>query len=261
MSKYINFTYITVISWLCEIQLLLYLDVLLRHCTSIYTYVWSPWIHRYYIVYLSNKEYQSNSSTKKTTFFAAQWYGLQFLFSFIAVADSHPLLQELLPVPVPPHISWLLRISSERPRKSAFVSAALPLVEHVQCNINSLWCCPLSLLHRDEPELFGRLRGRGLHGTLSSVRAGKASLGREQLRWLFGGRYQMRLFEINLTSVLVWCLGIVGNSTFLVLLTDQVFVTASIWWRACWFMGIFCVNPVREDFRWEVEWLDRAQSL
>lgn len=141
-------------------------------------------------------------------------------------------------------------------------SAALPLFEHVQRNVNSLRRRPVSLLHRDEPELLGRLRGGSLHGTLSSVRVGKAALGREQLRRLFGRRYLTRLSGVDLTSVaLVRWRGVVGGGNFLVLLADQVFVTAFIRRRDCRFLDLFWVNPVGEDFRWAVDLLERVQSL
>lgn len=61
--------------------------------------------------------------------------------------------------------------------------------------------------------------------------------------------------------VLIGRRGFVGDSTFLDLLTKKVFVTAFIRWGDCRFLGLFCINPVWEDFRWVVEWLNRVQSL
>lgn len=176
--------------------------------------------------------------------------------NFIAVTDNQALSGEPKPAAVSPLVSSCMQNNFqeflERPRRTILISAALSLFEHVQRDINSLWHCPVSLFHRYEPKLFSCPWGTVLHGTLSSVRVGKATIRRERFYWLFGKRNGI---------VLIWWRGFVGDGTFLGLLTWKVFVPAFIRWRDCRFLGLFRVNPVREDFRWVVEWLDWVQSL
>lgn len=120
VCKHIIVAYITVILWLCEIKwFFFYIWMCCEDVAPPSTHTCEgheSLVHNTALFILSksvNKEFQSKLSTKKTPFasfiFAAQWYRLQFLFSFTAVADRRPLSREPLPAPVPPLIRSRMR--------------------------------------------------------------------------------------------------------------------------------------------------------